>query len=75
MTVEFLQKVDQSKLSQIANVIQVKNLDAKRWQLIADAKEDIRADVFQFAVANNLTLLEMRKEVFSVENVFQKLTK
>jgi hypothetical protein len=36
---------------------------------------DIRAEVFAFAVANKLTLLELHREEHSVEDVFQQLTK
>jgi ABC-2 type transport system ATP-binding protein len=75
VTVEFLQNVDNQKLAKIAHVKNVKNLGQNRRQLTADLNTDIRADIFRFAVDNQLTLLEMQKEVYSVEDVFQELTK
>ena len=74
VTIEFMEKVDKQQLATIKNVQSVKTTASNRWQLAAAADQDIRADVFAFAVANKLTLLELRKEIFSVEDVFQQLT-
>ena len=75
VTVEFLQNADNQRLAKIVNVKSVKVLAANRYQLSSDLNKDIRADVFRFAVDNQLTLMEMRKEVYTVEDVFQELTK
>jgi ABC-2 type transport system ATP-binding protein len=75
VTAEFAENVDKQLLAAIKNVRQIKSLGKNQWQFTADATVDIRADVFAFAVANRLTLLELHKEVFSVEDVFQQLTK
>lgn len=75
VTAEFAEAADAARLKNIAHVQSVKNLGKNRWQLMASARHDIRAEVFAFAVANKLTLLELHKEVFSVEDVFQQLTK
>lgn len=75
VTVEFAQKADSKRLQTIKAVQQVKSVGDNRWQLTSPSSVDIRADVFQFAVANQLTLLELHKEVLSVEEVFQQLTK
>ena len=74
VTVEFAENVDKKLLSTIKNVRGVKTLGKNQWQLEAEAKQDIRPDVFAFAIAHKLTLLELHKEVFSVEDVFQQLT-
>ena len=75
VTVEFLQNIDNQRLTKILNVKSVKVLGTNRYQLSSDMNKDIRADVFRFAVDNQLTLMEMRKEVYTVEDVFQELTK
>ena len=76
VTVEFLQNIDNQRLTKILNVKSVKVLGTNRYQLLSsDMNKDIRADVFRFAVDNQLTLMEMRKEVYTVEDVFQELTK
>lgn len=75
ITVEFLQKVTKDKLEKLSHVKGVVELGEKKWQLITSTEVDIRAQVFNFAVDNKYIILEMRKEVFSVEDVFQRLTK
>jgi ABC-2 type transport system ATP-binding protein len=75
VTVELAQSVDGQLFKAVKHVKTVKKMDGNRYQLTASLKHDIRADVFKFAVEKNWTLLEMRKEVFSVEDVFQELTK
>lgn len=74
VTIEFLQNVKTALLQKIPKVKKVVVLGKNRWQLYAGVKDDIRKDVFEFAVAQQLTLLEMQKEIFSIEDVFQKLT-
>jgi ABC-2 type transport system ATP-binding protein len=75
VTIELSQNIDNQLFKQIKNITTIKALDKNRFQLSSALNVDIRADVFQFAVDKNLTLLEMRKEVYSVEDVFQELTK
>jgi ABC-2 type transport system ATP-binding protein len=75
VTVEFLQTVDKQLLTKIRPVSKVTPLSKNRFQLSSSLKNDIRPDVFNFAVENKLTIVELRKEVFSVEDVFQELTK
>lgn len=75
VTAEFAENADRNLLAKIKNVQSVKNTGPNQWQLTAPSDKDIRAEVFAFAVANKLTLLELRKETYSVEEVFQQLTK
>ncbi len=75
VTVEFKEAVKAAQLQAIANVAQVKSIGKQRWQLSARSDKDIRAEIFAFAVANKLTLLELHQEVLSIEDVFQQLTK
>ena len=75
VTVEFGQSTQQALLKKIRNVKRVEPLGKNRWKLVSDADKDIREEIFRFAADQKLTLLEMHKEVYSVENVFQELTK
>lgn len=75
VTVEFTGKTDAQLLKKIRHVQSVKSTGPQTWQLTASAEHDVRPDVFAFAVENKLTLLELHKELFSVEDVFQQLTK
>lgn len=75
VTVEFKENVKEEKLRKIKGVKNVVRLPNNQWQLSAELNEDVREHIFQFAVAEEVALLEMRKEVSSVEDVFQLLTK
>ncbi|HNM25817.1 MAG TPA: DUF4162 domain-containing protein, partial [Saprospiraceae bacterium] len=75
VTVEFAEKTEAAILGKIAEVKSVKSIGLNRWQLNAAADRDIRAEVFKFAVSNRLTLLELHRETFSMEEIFQQLTK
>jgi len=75
VTVEFAETTNPKKLETIKGVKKVNVLKDKTYQIFANADSDVRAEVFRYAVDNRLTLLGMRKEVFSVEDVFRKLTK
>lgn len=44
------------------------------WNIYSSVKDDIRPNIFQFAVDNKLILLEMKQTKQSLENIFQHLT-
>jgi ABC-2 type transport system ATP-binding protein len=75
ITVEFQSKIPQQQLKKINGVKEVRHLNGYRYQILADAEKDLRASVFDFAVDQKVKLLEMRKEVFEMDEVFQRLTK
>ena len=74
VTVEFKEKVSRQSLEKIRHVRRTESYGSRRWRLITDQQHDIRPDIFHFAVNQQLTLLEMHKETFTVEDVFQRLT-
>lgn len=74
ITVEFDCKVEKSELLAIpfvTNAFPVKDLI---WIVESNLKNDIRNDIFQFAVKNNYSVLSMHKEEQSLEDVFHALT-
>ena len=75
VTVEFLEKTQKGILSKIPKVKSVESLGENKWKLNSSLNDDVRKSIFDFAVENNLTLIGMKKDVFSVEDVFQELTK
>ncbi|MFK7810254.1 MAG: gliding motility-associated ABC transporter ATP-binding subunit GldA [Saprospiraceae bacterium] len=74
VTVEFQQSISAAKLEQIPGVRTVNAQGHNQWKLTGAAETDIRPAIFNFAVRENLVLLAMNKNVFSVEDVFQQLT-
>lgn len=74
VTVEFDKIIPESTLQNIPGVHTVKNISGNTWQLIASQNKDIRADIFQFAVQNNLAVLTLQKKEQNLEDVFRELT-
>jgi len=75
VTVEFNKPVEAAKLEALPSVETVRAAGDRRWQLLSEAGVDVRESLFQFAVANGLVLLELHREEFTVEDVFQQLTR
>ena len=73
--IEFKEEMKKEQLMKINSINEVKALKNNQWQLISKGKKDARPEIFNFAVQNGYTLLEMRQEKYSVEDVFQQLTK
>jgi ABC-2 type transport system ATP-binding protein len=75
LLVSFDRAVDVNKLSQIKGVSRaVANPKAPDYRLYLARKADARAEVFRFAVDNQLVLLGLQREDLSVEEVFRALT-
>lgn len=49
--------------------------DSSNWHIISAPGDDIRAEVFQFAVAHKYTVLSLQREEQKLEEVFQELTR
>lgn len=73
--VEFSSVVDVGLLAKINGVKAVTILSPVSFLLTAQSSQDIRPDVFRFAVDQKLTVLAMQKEELRLEEVFQELTK
>lgn len=75
ITVEFDNEISSQKLLSIAGIDEVKNINGNSWQLISNSAEDARKAIFDFAVANKLSVLTLNKEEQRMEDVFKELTK
>ncbi|WP_246141709.1 gliding motility-associated ABC transporter ATP-binding subunit GldA [Phaeodactylibacter luteus] len=74
VTVAFLKKASSKDLQAIPGAKEVRSLGHNRFQVVADADQDLREQLFDFAVGHQNKLLEMRQEVFEMDEVFQRLT-
>ncbi len=75
VTVEFDKTVTSSLLKEINGIVNAKNRKGNIWELQSNTKDDVRSNIFNFAVQNKLTVLSMNKEDNSMEDVFHQLTK
>nr|WP_321487777.1 gliding motility-associated ABC transporter ATP-binding subunit GldA [uncultured Draconibacterium sp.] len=70
----FKESVSEEQLVQIPGVNSVTRNELG-WELEAENETDIRQNIFQFAVANKLTLLTLFEKQQNLENVFHQLTR
>jgi ABC-2 type transport system ATP-binding protein len=72
--VEFDQEIQKQDLLKIEGVIAAQVLADKSWVLQTNTLVDVRKNIFDFAVKNNLVLLSIQKEEEKLEDIFRKLT-
>lgn len=75
ITVEFDKPVNRELLLSIPEIERVKQLDGNSWQLISSKKEDLRKEIFNFAVAKGLSVLTLNRVEQRMEDVFKEFTK
>lgn len=73
--VEFDREPNHHDLRRLKGVEELHAVRANTWQIITSPDQDIRPDLFRFAVENKLTVLEMQREERRIEDVFKELTK
>jgi len=75
ITVEFDKETSLQSLKSIAGIINAINIKPNIWKIETAANKDIRADLFNYAVKNNLAILAQQVEEQKMEDVFKTLTK
>jgi ABC-2 type transport system ATP-binding protein len=73
--VEFDSVLTKNQLNKIQGVNKVEKVNDTAWLIESKGGIDLRKSVAQYAQANNLLILTIRKEEKSLEEVFKKLTK
>lgn len=69
----FNKNIEKNKLLEIPGVTNAYEENGL-WTITSSTKEDIRPNIFNFAVKENIILLEMKQQKQSLENIFQDLT-
>lgn len=75
IVVEFDKEVDKGLFKELENVTNVKYHQSNTWLIESSSENDIRGDIFNFAVKHGLTILSQQKQEKSLEDVFKLLTK
>lgn len=75
ITVEFDKQINPEALSAIQVIENVSLLQNNTWQLTSSSPNDVRKDIFDFAVQHNLSVLTLNKVEQKLEDVFKELTK
>ncbi len=72
--VEFDQEVQLELLKKIKDALKFEHHKENIWLIQSKPNNDIRSNIFNFAVENNLAVLSMQKQEKSLEEVFKMLT-
>lgn len=71
---EFNAPVQSEKLMKIKGVLNVNQL-GNIWEIESNGETDLRPELFNFAVENNLVLYTLQEKQQNLESVFQQLTR
>jgi ABC-2 type transport system ATP-binding protein len=74
VSVEFDRPIGIELLQRIQGVKKVQKTETNTFTVTSGAQIDLRKVLFDFAVANNLTVLSLNKKENSLEQVFRSLT-
>lgn len=72
--VSFESMVEQTALSNLKYVQKVESAGNNRWKLFTDKPDELRKEVMQMALNNNLNISAIATETVSLEDVFRTLT-
>jgi ABC-2 type transport system ATP-binding protein len=61
-------------LQRISGVAEIIELEAFQYKIIANGQLDLRPEIFRLAADRNLSLVGLKQEENSLENVFRALT-
>lgn len=74
ISIEFNAKIEKKALEKIKNVIEVIETERHQYQITSDSNHDLRSVLFDFAVANKCSVLQMNMKEQKLEDVFHRLT-
>jgi ABC-2 type transport system ATP-binding protein len=74
IVVQFERDVNLEALQSVPGVQEVKVMGEHQYHVVSDGKNDLRPELFRFAADNNLSLLGLKQEENSLENIFRDLT-
>lgn len=72
--VEFDKPVSKSQVMSVSNVATAENVSGNLWRIKSKNNEDIRQQLFKYAVDNHISMIKMDMEEHSLEEVFHQLT-
>lgn len=72
--VQFSAALAVNNLKSIAQVTRVQDLGGNKYRVFYQGQSDLRETLFQFAVQNQLSVIEMQQEQQRLEEIFKQLT-
>ena len=74
IVVQFEGNVNLDQLKLLPGVREVEVLEGFRYKVLSEGNIDLRPEIFRFAADNNLSLIGLKQEENSLENIFRDLT-
>jgi len=74
ISIEFDNPASKNALKKIAGVDEVEQIKDNQWKIYSDSDLDIRKELFNFAIENNLSIIMIKKEEQNLEEIFHVLT-
>ena len=74
LIVEFESNVTVEQIGRIPGVEQSHIMEGFKFRVVAKDGFDLRPEIFRFAADNNLSLIGLKQEESSLENIFRELT-
>ncbi len=75
LTVTFENEVKEELLTGLKHLQRYENLGSNRWKLYTQAPDDLRKEVMQMALNNDLNISSLQSDIQTLEDVFRVLTK
>jgi ABC-2 type transport system ATP-binding protein len=75
LIVTFESEVQENVLKQLKNVSSVEKMSNTQWRLLSAKPEDLRKEVMQWALNNDVNISSLQADKQSLEEVFRTLTK
>src|SRR5688572_7277512 len=74
LIVEFESNVTVGQINSIPGVEESRLIEGFKFRVVAKDATDLRPEIFRFAADNNLSLIGLKQEESSLENIFRELT-
>ena len=74
LIVEFESNVTVGQINNIPGVEVSQVIEGFKFRVVAKDAVDLRPEIFRFAADNNLSLIGLKQEESSLENIFRELT-
>lgn len=75
IVVEFDKAATRSSLMKINGVTDARQVEGNKWKLMAESESDIRKEIFNYAVANDMVVLALTREEQKMEDIFKERTR
>ncbi len=74
ISVEFDNPTSKISLKKVQGVLNVDQLNSTNFKIYSDSETDIRKELFNYAIANDLAIITIKKEEQNLEEIFKSVT-